>query len=60
MEFDETTNCTTCKYGYFKDFSEDGWHNLCGKDNCYLCHLNYYSYCDDYERGEVPEGKEEM
>ncbi len=59
MEFDEKTNCNTCKHGYFKDFSSDGWHNLCGAYNCYLCAYGN-GECDDYEEGVPPEGSEEM
>lgn len=57
MDFTKEINCQTCKYGYFKDISWDGWHNLCGADCCYLCATNN-QYCDDYEKGNVPEGKE--
>ena len=57
MEFTEEINCNTCKHGYFLDFSSDGFHNMCGAYVCYLCHQRYGS-CDDYEKGEVPEGKE--
>lgn len=57
MEFTEEHNCNTCKYGYFNDFSSDGYHNLCGAYNCYLCAQNSKE-CDEYEKGEVPEGKE--
>lgn len=59
MDFTDEINCNTCKYGYFEDISPDGWHNLCGAYNCYLCAENC-GYCDDYEKGTPPEGKEEM
>lgn len=59
MKFSEDINCQTCKYGYFKDISNDGWHILCGADNCYLCAENC-RWCEDYEKGEIPEGKERV
>lgn len=59
MDFTDEINCNTCKHGYFKDISPDGWHNLCGEDNCYLC-AQRSGYCDKYEKGTPPEGKEEM
>ena len=59
MEFNENINCNTCKYGYFKGFSSDGWHNICGAGNCYLCAIRN-GECDDYEEGKPPEGSEEM
>lgn len=58
-EFNKEINCYTCKHGYFKDISSDGWHNLCGEDHCYLCAMNY-GYCDDYEEGKPLEGSIEM
>ena len=57
--FDENTNCNTCKYGYFEDFDTTGWHNMCGKWNCYLCQSNY-GYCYDYEKGTPPKDKQPM
>ena len=57
--FDKNTNCNTCKYGYFEDFDITGWHNMCGKWNCYLCQSNY-GYCYDYEKGTPPEDKQHM
>lgn len=59
MDFDENINCESCKYGYFKDFSLDGWHSLCGADNCYIC-AEQYGYCNDYEEGNIPKGKERI
>lgn len=59
MDFDENVNCNTCKHGYFKAISDDGWHNLCGADNCYLCAQNC-EYCDDYEEGTPPYGAKLM
>lgn len=55
MKFNKEINCNTCKYGYFKDLSYDGCHNLCGADNCYLCAMSY-DFCEDYEKGQPPEG----
>nr|DAH99466.1 MAG TPA: hypothetical protein [Caudoviricetes sp.] len=57
VKFDKDINCHTCKYGYFEDVSDEGYHNLCGKRNCYLC-AKIYGKCADYERGTPPEGKE--
>ena len=57
MNFDEKVNCDSCKHGYFKGYSWDGWHNMCGAWRCYLC-AERNGYCDDYEEGDVPEGKE--
>ena len=59
MEFNEEVNCETCKHGYFAGISGDGWHNLCGAGNCYLCARNY-GCCDDYEKGEPPKDKASM
>ena len=59
IKFNDKINCYTCKHGYFKDFSWDGWHNLCGAYHCYLCAENY-GECDDYEEGIPPEGAEPM
>lgn len=59
MNFNEKVNCNTCKHGYFLDFSVDGWHNLCGNYNCYLC-AGVFGECDDYEEGSIPEGVEPM
>lgn len=59
MEFNEKINCDTCKHGYFKNFSFDGWHNLCGAYKCYLC-AQSNGYCDNYEEGKPPEGVKEM
>lgn len=59
MKFNEEVNCSTCKHGYFEEFSWDGWHNLCGAGHCYLC-AGQCGYCGDYEHGTPPEGKEEM
>ena len=59
MEFNEYINCNTCKHGYFKDFSVDGYHNLCGAYHCYLC-AQSQNDCDDYEEGKPPEGAEEL
>lgn len=56
-KFDKDTNCHTCKYGYFEDVSDEGYHNLCGKRNCYVC-AKIYGGCVDYERGTPPEGRE--
>jgi hypothetical protein len=56
-KFDKITNCRTCKYGYFEDVSDFGYHNLCGRRNCYLCAADY-GECADYEKGAPPEGKE--
>ena len=58
-EFNEQINCNTCKHGYFAGFSYDGFHNLCGAGRCYLC-AQQYEYCNYYEEGTPPEGKEEM
>ena len=59
MKFTEEDNCKTCKYGYFNDFSWDGYHNLCGSPDgyCYLCQQKW-GECDGYEKGDIPEGKE--
>lgn len=56
MKFNKELNCKTCKHGYFNGTSGDGWHNLCGAGNCYLCAQNYEE-CDDYEQGDAPENK---
>ena len=57
MKFTEKDNCETCKYGYFLDFDASSYHNMCGAWNCYLCAQNRRE-CDDYEKGNIPEGKE--
>lgn len=57
MKFTKEDNCNTCKHGYFYDFDSSGYHNMCGAYHCYLCAQNYEE-CDDYERGDIPEGKE--
>ena len=57
--FDESTNCNTCKYGYFEGFDATGWHNMCEKWNCYLCQSNC-GYCYDYEKGTPPENKQHI
>ena len=57
MKFTKEDNCNTCKYGYFYDFDSSGYHNMCGAYHCYLCAQNQ-GECDDYEKGDIPEGKE--
>ena len=57
MKFTKENNCNTCKYGYFQDFDSSGYHNMCGAWNCYLCAQNC-GECDDYEKGNIPEGRE--
>ena len=37
--------CGFCKFNAVQDFSGDGWHNICGADNCTCCH----SVCEKYE-----------
>jgi hypothetical protein len=59
MKFDENINCETCKYGYFLDYSDDGYHNLCGAGECYLC-ARLHNKCDFYEQGNIPEGSERV
>jgi hypothetical protein len=59
MDFDKEVNCQTCKHGYYKDISPDGWHNWCGANTCYLCSMQY-GYCDEYEKGDIPDGKERV
>lgn len=59
IEFNKDINCETCKYGYFVDYSSDGWHNLCGANNCYLC-AEQSNYCNDYIKGDIPEGKKRI
>ena len=51
------TKCGKCKYFYDLDFSLEGYHNCCSEYNCYLCN-GYGKNCDDFEEGEVPQGKE--
>lgn len=43
-ERDKDKKCESCMYNIALDFSEDGWHNLCGnpKGLCTCC----YSRCD--------------
>lgn len=55
-KFDKDTNCHTCKYGYFENVSDEGYHNLCGKRNCYLC-AKICGKCADYEKGHAARGK---
>lgn len=57
MKFTKEDNCETCKHGYFFDFDYSGYHNMCGAYHCYLC-AQYYGECNDYEKGDIPEGKE--
>ena len=38
-------NCEFCRYNAVYGFSGDGWHNMCGADNCTCCH----GYCDKYK-----------
>lgn len=59
MNFTDEINCGTCIHGYFMDFSFDGFHNLCGAGNCYLCAENN-GRCYDYEKGDVPKDKERL
>lgn len=59
INFNNEVNCQTCKHGYFKTISWDGNHNWCGADMCYLC-SEEYQYCDSYEMGDVPEGKDRL
>ena len=59
MESNKDKLCNTCKYGYFRDFSVDGNHNLCGAGLCYLCRGSH-SQCGSYEQGEPPEDSEPM
>jgi hypothetical protein len=59
MQFDKDKNCDTCKHGYFLDFSLDGYHNLCGAGECYLC-AKIHRKCDSYEQGEAPDNSEPM
>lgn len=54
-KYDDEHNCYNCRFGYFDGFSSDGWHNLCGAGNCYLCAQNN-EYCEEYEFGDVPDG----
>ena len=55
-EEDKGTVCEGCKHFYDLDFSLDGWHNCCAEGRCYLCADNR-GECDEYEKGDVPEGK---
>ncbi len=55
-DYDKGTVCEGCKHFYDLDFDLSGWHNCCAKGDCYLCADNY-GECDDYEKGDVPEGK---
>lgn len=57
MKFTETDNCDTCKNGYFLTFDSSGEHNCCGAYKCYLC-AQRRGECNEYEKGDVPEGKE--
>ena len=57
--YDDDHNCFNCRFGYFADISGDGWHNLCGAGNCYLCVKNY-KYCDKYEFGDIPDNVNSM
>lgn len=57
MKFTETDNCDTCKNGYFLTFDSSGFHSICGAYECYLC-AQRLGECDEYEKGDVPEGKE--
>lgn len=45
-ERDRDKSCESCQYSIVLDFSEDGWHNLCGNSNapCTCCHgkCEYY------------------
>lgn len=56
FDYDEGTVCEGCKHFYDLDFSFDGWHNCCAIGRCYLCE-NKRGTCDEYEAGDVPEGK---
>lgn len=46
--------CDTCKH-YYDLFHFGMFCELCQKGNCHYC---IKGECDDYEEGEVPEGKE--
>ena len=59
MESNKEKICDTCKHGYFSDFSVDGYHNLCGAGECYLCNRQR-GQCELYEQGEPPEESEPM
>lgn len=45
-ERDKDKTCDACRYNIALDFSDDGWHNLCGnpKGSCTCCH----SRCDEF------------
>ena len=58
-KYDNEHNCYNCRFGYFAEISDDGWHNLCGAGRCYLCAQNY-EYCEEYEFGDIPDGVMKM
>lgn len=43
--------CKTCKYSAVLNFSEDGWHNLCGMPGapCTCCN----GFCDKYQPDNI-------
>jgi len=47
--------CTTCKNYY--DLEVNEWHTYCQESHCVLCVQVFGISCDNYEKGEVPEGK---
>lgn len=59
MDFNNEINCQTCKHGYDNGSSWDGWHELCGVGRCYMC-AERDGYCNEYEQGDIPEGKERI
>lgn len=44
-QYKDKFNCEFCRYNAVYGFSGDGWHNMCGADNCTCCH----GYCDKYK-----------
>lgn len=50
-ERDKDKKCESCMYNIVLDFSEDGWHNLCGNPNapCTCCN----SKCEYYKPDNV-------
>ena len=33
-QYKDKFNCEFCRYNAVYGFSGDGWHNMCGADNC--------------------------
>lgn len=50
-ERDKDKSCESCMYSIVLDFSDDGWHNLCGNSNapCTCCN----SKCEYYKPDNI-------